>query len=40
MTQVLVVDVGGSHVKILASGQTEPRRVDSGPQLTPARMVQ
>jgi polyphosphate glucokinase len=36
---VLVVDVGGSHVKVLASGQTEPRRFDSGPALSPERMV-
>ena len=36
---VLVIDVGGTHVKILASGQTQPRRIDSGPTLTPAQMV-
>lgn len=40
MTRVLVVDVGGTHVKILASGQTEPRRVSSGPHMTPPQMVQ
>jgi polyphosphate glucokinase len=37
--KVLVVDVGGTHVKVLASGQTESRRFDSGPSLTPKRMV-
>src|SRR5689334_8071292 len=37
--KVLVVDVGGSHVKVLASGQKEPRRFDSGPGLVPRRMV-
>ena len=37
--KVLVVDVGGTHVKILATGQTEPRRFLSGPNLTPKRMV-
>jgi len=37
--KVLVVDVGGTHVKILASGQTEVRRMDSGPSLTPRQMV-
>ena len=26
---VLVIDVGGTHVKILASGQTEKREFDS-----------
>jgi polyphosphate glucokinase len=36
---VLVVDVGGSHVKMLASDQTEPRRFESGPKLTPQEMV-
>ena len=37
--KVLVVDVGGTHVKVLASGQKEPRRFDSGPGLGPRRMV-
>ena len=36
---VLVVDVGGTHVKILATGQTEPRKFLSGPKLTPEQMV-
>jgi polyphosphate glucokinase len=36
---VLVVDVGGSHVKCLLSGQTEPRVFDSGPDMTPQDMV-
>jgi polyphosphate glucokinase len=35
----LVVDVGGSHVKVLATDQPERRRADSGPDLTAARMV-
>ncbi|WP_321476648.1 ROK family protein [uncultured Paludibaculum sp.] len=38
--KVLVVDVGGTHVKVLATGQSEPRRFDSGPDLTPEAMVQ
>ena len=37
---VLVIDVGGSHVKILATGQTDARRIDSGPTMTPAAMAQ
>ena len=37
--QVLAVDVGGTHVKILASGQDAPRRFESGPTLTAAQMV-
>jgi polyphosphate glucokinase len=36
---VLVIDVGGTHVKILATGQKEHREFDSGPTLTPAEMV-
>jgi polyphosphate glucokinase len=36
---VLVVDVGGTHVKLLASGQSEPRKFVSGPTLTPDEMV-
>jgi polyphosphate glucokinase len=37
---VLVVDVGGSHVKVKASGATGPRRFDSDEQLTPTRLVE
>ena len=36
---VLAVDVGGSHVKVLVSGETESRRAVSGPTLKPAEMV-
>src|SRR3984893_15531412 len=36
---VLAVDVGGSSVKILATGQSERRSFASGPTLTPRRMV-
>ena len=36
---VLVIDIGGSNVKILATGQKEPRTFPSGPTLTPKRMV-
>ena len=38
--KVLVIDVGGSHVKILASGQTDVRRMDSGPMLTAEQMTE
>ncbi len=37
--KVLVIDVGGTHVKILASGQTTPRKFVSGPKMTPKQMV-
>ena len=40
MSAVLVVDVGGSHVKVLASEEQESRRADSGPDLTAAQMVE
>jgi polyphosphate glucokinase len=36
---VLVVDVGGTHVKILATGQEERREFPSGPTLTAEQMV-
>ncbi len=36
---VLAVDIGGSSVKILATGQKEPRKLLSGPKLTPKAMV-
>ncbi len=37
--KVLVIDVGGTHVKVLASGQGEPRQFKSGLTLVPARMI-
>jgi polyphosphate glucokinase len=37
--KVLVVDVGGTHVKILATGQAERREFESGPDLTVRQMV-
>jgi polyphosphate glucokinase len=36
---VLVVDVGGTHVKILATGQSDKREVASGPKMTAEQMV-
>jgi predicted NBD/HSP70 family sugar kinase len=37
--KVLVVDIGGSNVKILATGHVERRKIPSGPEMTPERMV-
>src|ERR1700736_893593 len=37
--KVLAVDVGGSHVKILASGQKQKREIVSGPRMTARQMV-
>jgi polyphosphate glucokinase len=36
---VLVIDVGGTHIKILASGRKQAREVESGPTMTAAQMV-
>jgi polyphosphate glucokinase len=37
--KVLVIDVGGSHVKMLLSGEDTPRKFESGPSLTPGEMI-
>ena len=36
---VLVIDIGGTHVKVLATRQKVHREFESGPALTPKRMV-
>src|SRR5712691_529349 len=36
---VLAVDVGGTHVKVLVTGESVERKVDSGPSMTGADMV-
>jgi len=36
---VLVIDIGGTHVKVLATGQDRKRAFVSGPTLTPKRML-
>ena len=38
--RVLAIDVGGSHVKILVTGETTLRRFVSGDDLTPQRTVE
>jgi polyphosphate glucokinase len=37
--KVLAIDIGGTHVKILATGQKEKREFESGLKLTPKLMV-
>ena len=37
--KVLVVDIGGTSIKIIATGQPERRKLPSGPSLTPEQMV-
>jgi polyphosphate glucokinase len=37
--KILVIDVGGTSIKLLATGWTEMRRLPSGPAMTAAAMV-
>ncbi|MDQ3196686.1 MAG: hypothetical protein ACR2FI_00110 [Burkholderiales bacterium] len=37
--KILAIDIGGSKIKILASGKTRPRKAPSHPDLTPLEMV-
>lgn len=39
MKPILVIDIGGTNVKILATGQEEVRKIPSGPKMTAADMV-
>ncbi len=36
---VLVIDIGGTHVKIKVTGHKEERKIPSGPTMTPQMMV-
>jgi polyphosphate glucokinase len=36
---ILVIDVGGTHIKILATGEKEKREIESGPSITARQMV-
>jgi polyphosphate glucokinase len=37
--KILVLDVGGTHVKVLATGHKTPIEIPSGPQMTPRKMA-
>jgi polyphosphate glucokinase len=37
--QVLVIDVGGTHIKVLATGHRAEIKLPSGPFMTPSKMV-
>jgi polyphosphate glucokinase len=37
--KVMVIDVGGTHVKVLATGRETPVKIDSGLHMTPERMA-
>jgi polyphosphate glucokinase len=36
---VLAIDIGGTWIKVLVTGQTQHRQIPSGPALTPQQMV-
>jgi polyphosphate glucokinase len=38
--RVLAIDVGGTNIKMLCSGETEPRKFPSGPSMTAGEMVE
>src|ERR1700723_4013325 len=37
--KVLVIDVGGTNIKLLATGQKDSRKIASGPSMTASKMV-
>jgi polyphosphate glucokinase len=37
--KTLVIDVGGTHIKLLVSGKRVPRKIDSGPTMTARAMT-
>jgi predicted NBD/HSP70 family sugar kinase len=37
--KILVVDIGGTHVKVLATGRKTPVKIPSGRRMTPRQMV-
>lgn len=37
--KILVIDVGGTHVKVVSTGGKEPVEIPSGRKMTPAKMV-
>src|SRR5207248_7341916 len=39
LVKTLVIDVGGTNVKVCATGRRVPTRIPSGPRMTPAKMV-
>jgi len=37
--KILAIDVGGTHVKVLATGRRKPLKIRSGPKMTATQMV-
>jgi hypothetical protein len=38
--RILVINIGGSTIKALAMGHKAAVKIDSGPEMTPGRMVE
>ena len=36
---ILVIDVGGTHIKVLATGRKKPLKIRSGPKMSAEEMV-
>ncbi len=39
-SKILAIDIGGTKIKLLRSGETEPRKFPSGKRMTPSLMVE
>src|SRR2546425_6284731 len=37
--KVLAIDIGGTHLKVLATGRRKHLQIDSGPTMTPKKMI-
>jgi polyphosphate glucokinase len=37
--RVLVIDVGGTNIKLMTKGEKQPLKIPSGPTMTPSKMV-
>src|SRR5438876_1828232 len=37
---VLEIDVGGTHIKVYPIGRRQPIKIDSGPAMTPKKIIQ
>jgi predicted NBD/HSP70 family sugar kinase len=39
-SKILVLDIGGTKIKMLATGHIKPRKASSGKKLTPGKMIE
>jgi hypothetical protein len=39
-SSILVIDIGGTKIKVLMAGQTEPRKAPTGKEFTPGKLVE